>query len=239
MMGCSPGDTECGLNEKPPHRVLISKGFWMGQTEVTVGSYKRFVAAGERQMPTAPSFNIGWANDRMPIVSVSWKGARDYCTWVGGRLPTEAEWEYAARGGNTGARFGPLDEIGWYASNSGQQRVDSERAWKEDQKNYGQMLKDNHNRAHGVALKGANAFGLFDTLGNVWEWVNDWYDPNYYQNSPSQDPSGPTSGQFRVLRGGSWDNAPGLVRVSMRGRLGPSSRSNGIGFRCVEEIGSP
>ena len=168
-MGCSPGDNECASDEKPPHRVTIAKGFWLGQTEVTVGAYKRFARATGKAMPAAVDFNPGWSNEQMPIVNVSWKDAQEYCTWAGGRLPTEAEWEYAARAGDTASRYGDLGEIAWYADNSGQ-------------------------KTHEVGQKRANSFGLFDMLGNVSEWVNDWYDENYYQNSPSQDPKGPASG---------------------------------------------
>jgi serine/threonine protein kinase len=214
IMGCSPGDNECYDDEKPSHRVTISKGFWIGQTAVTVAAYKRFAAATGQPMPPAPDFNSGWANDNMPIVDVSWDDARDYCSWAGRRLLTEAEWEYAARGGSTEARYGTLDEIAWYFSNSGQ-------------------------RTHDVAQKRANAFGLFDMLGNVWEWVNDWYDDKYYQNSPRQDPPGAANGQYRVLRGGSCFNGPRLVRVSYRLRGNPAVRYNLIGSRCGGEVVNP
>ncbi len=214
QMGCSPGDSECGGDEKPVHQVTITKGFWIGQTDVTVGAYKRFAAATGRQMPDAPSFNNGWANENMPIVNVTWDDAQAYCGWMGGRLPTEAEWEYAARGGSTEARYGPIDEIAWYDQNSG-------------------------NQTHDVAQKRANGFGLYDMLGNVWQWVNDWYDPNYYQNSPSQDPSGPSSGQLRVLRGGSWYNDPSYVRVSSRLGSNPTGWFNYNGFRCAGEMVNP
>jgi formylglycine-generating enzyme required for sulfatase activity len=216
MMGCSPGDSECHDREKPAHQVTITRAFWIGQTPVTVGAYKRFAGTTGRQMPPAPDFNNSWANENMPIVNVAWDDAQAYCGWMGGRLPTEAEWEYAARGGSTEARYGPIDEIAWYSQNSGGQ-------------------------THDVAQKRANRFGLYDVLGNVWEWVSDWYDQNYYQSSPSQDPTGSASGQFRVLRGGSWvnDNDPRVVRVSYRNRLHPVDWDNAVGFRCGGEVFAP
>jgi len=213
-MGCSPGDNECFPNEKPPHQVTITKGFWMGQTEVTVGAYKCFVAATGKAMPPAPLSNPGWSNEQMPIVNVSWDDAQAYCLWAGGRLPTEAEWEYAARGGSTEARYGSLDKVAWYRQNSRLQ-------------------------THPVGEKRANGFGLYDVLGNVWEWVNDWYDEKCYQNSPSQDPAGPASGQLRVLRGGSWRGDPQELRVSGRGGFDPVSRGPFYGFRCVREVDIP
>ncbi len=214
MMGCSAGDTECDdVNEKPIHQVRLSKGFWLGQTEVTVRAYRHFAAAAGRQVPPAPSFNDGWANDNMPIVNVFWDDAQAYCGWIGGRLPTEAEWEHAARGGSTEARYGDIDEIAWYEGNSGEQ-------------------------THEVAQKRANRFGLFDMLGNVWEWVNDRYNKNYYQSSPSQDPSGPSTGEYRVVRGGSW-NGYLSIRVSYRTGVRPYLTDIVTGFRCAWEVGKP
>ncbi len=215
QMGCSPGDSECSDDEKPPHQVSITKGYWLGQTAVTVGAYKRFAATTGRPMPEAPAFNSGWATDSMPIVNVDWNDAHDYCAWAGGRLPTEAEWEYAARAGSTESRYGPLDEVAWYDANSGRQ-------------------------THPVRIKRANGFGLYDVLGNVWEWVNDRYDKEYYQNGPSQDPAGPTSGDERVLRGGSWCDNPGRVRVLTREWLVGDIGVNPFGgFRCGGEVFAP
>jgi len=203
-MGCSPGDNECANDEKPSHQVTISKGFWVGQTEVTVGAYKHFAAATGRQMRPAPNFNSGWANDAMPIVFVTWNDAHDFCAWAGARLPTEAEWEYAARGG-------PLDEVAWQSNNSGDQ-------------------------AHAVGQKGVNGCGFLQTFQDFLEWLNDWLDENYYNNSPVQDPPGPPSGQFRVAR---YDCGSRGVPVSRRYRLDPARRGDRYTFRCGGEVGSP
>ena len=238
MMGCSPGDTECDF-EKPSHQVTVTKGFWIAQTPTTVGAYKRFASATGQQMPSAPNFNFNWTNDNMPIVNVSWNDAQTYCQWAGGRLPSEAEWEYAARGGSTEARYGPLDEVAWYADNSGRQRLDSAEIVKSDSANYFKRLNGNGNGTHDVAQKRANGFGLYDTLGNVWQWVNDWYDANYYQSSPSSDPPGPSSGQHRVVRGGAWYFGPRGVRVSARAGVIPDVGVSYVGFRCVGEANIP
>jgi formylglycine-generating enzyme required for sulfatase activity len=239
-MGCSPGDNDCFDWEKPAHLVTISKGFWIGQTVVTVGAYKRFTARAGQQMPPAPSFNSGWTNENMPIVDVNWNDAQAYCQWSGGRLPTEAEWEYGARGGSTEARYGPLDEVAWYADNSGRQRLDSAQIRRDERGDYYSRIVENGNGTHGVAQKRANGFGLYDTLGNVWEWVNDyWGDASIYQNSPSQDPMGPSSGQIGVFRGGSWSDDPRYVRVSVRNYFNLVSRFDFAGVRCVGEANIP
>ena len=226
LMGCSPGDSECSGGEKPSHQVRVSKGFWMGQTEVTVGAYKRFASAPGRGMPKAPNFNPGWSNQQMPIVNVDWDDAEAYCRWAGGRLPTEAEWEYAARAGSTEPRYGSIDGVAWYSGNSG-------------------------SRTHEVGQKRPNAFSLYDMLGDVWEWVSDWYDGSYYANSPEVDPLGPSSARsarhlltsfsasgFRGLRGGSWSDKPRYVRASYRGGDYPG-RDVVYGCRCVWEAGDP
>jgi formylglycine-generating enzyme required for sulfatase activity len=243
-MGCSPGDRECSDEEKPSHPVRISKGFWMGQTEVTVGAYKRFARSAGKPMPQEPellgaALNKGWNEEAVPIVKMSWDDAQAYCKWMGGRLPSEAEWEYAARGGSKEARYGPIDEIAWDADNSGRQRVDSTQEITGDGKNYPKGFRDNGNRMHEVGQKRPNGFGLFDTLGNAWEWVNDWYDGKYYESSPATDPPGPSSGEYRVLRGGSWLDPPWDARASYRGASRPDFGYVIHGFRCVSEMSGP
>src|SRR5262249_55614804 len=124
MMGCSPGDNDCGENEKPPREVEITRGFWLGQTPATVASWKRFARQAGKSMPPAPVLrnrllNGGWQDEQQPIVNITWNEAVEFCRWAGGRLPTEAEWEYAARAGNPNRRYGELDEVAWYRDNSG------------------------------------------------------------------------------------------------------------------------
>jgi formylglycine-generating enzyme required for sulfatase activity len=204
-MGGSPEDEECYEDERPAHEVTISKGFWMGQAPVTVGAYRRFARAAGKPMP-----KVTGTDDSLPVVSVNWHDAVAYCVWAGMRLPTEAEWEYAARAGSRAARYGNLDDIAWYSKNS-------------------------EGGTKPVGQKQPNAFGLFDMLGNVWEWTADWYGEKYYQPGESEDPPGPPEGTLRVLRGGSWSGNPRYVRVSFRNWLEPEDRSFGLGFRCVAE----
>ncbi len=238
VMGCSPGDHECYEFEKPPHEVAITNGFWIGQTEVTVGAYKRFVAAMGKPMPPEPSIsgrplNPGWSDDAMPIVEVTSDDAQAYCGWAGGRLPTDAEWEYAARAGSTTAQYDDLDEIAWYANNSGRRYLDSLSLWrKQDEAGYEKRLSENGNTMHEVGQKRPNELGLYDMLGNAAEWVYDWWDPNFYQYSPPENPGGPTSGTERDLRGGSWIGPPRDIRVSLRSRRNPGDRDFDVGFRC-------
>jgi sulfatase modifying factor 1 len=236
QMGCSPEDGECYGEEKPAHPVTISKGFWMGQTEVTVGAYKRYAQAAGRQMPPAHPRNAGWKDETQPIVNVTWHEAAGYCDWAEMRLPTEAQWEYAARAASAATRYGPLDDIAWYADNGGVQRLDSTRIWKEDQFNYEKRLAENGNGPKRVGQKLPNAWNLYDMLGNVWEWTADGYAEDYYRRSPERDPKGPDPpGDYRVLRGGSWYYFPRYLRASDRNRLGPVNRLDSIGFRCAGE----
>jgi hypothetical protein len=165
-------------------------GFWMGQTPVTVAAWRRFAEASGRDMPE------GQGGDDHPVVNVSWDDAVAYCKWAGGRLPTEAEWEYAALAGSSVDPYGPLDEIAWYRENSG-------------------------GTTHPVGQKKPNAWGLYDTLGNVWEWCEDRYE---------------SGSEPRVLRGGSWMDFQENVRVSFRSRLEPANRYDVIGFRCVRDL---
>lgn len=152
-----------------------------------------------------------------PVENVSWNDVQEFLQRLNARndgyryrLPTEAEWEYAARAGSKSARYGELNAVAWYDDNSGKE-------------------------THPEGQKQPNAWGLYDMLGNVWEWVQDWYSGSYYQQSPGTDPQGPSSGSSRVLRGGSWDYIDWLVRASSRLYVEPGNRYNNFGFRCVRE----
>ena len=238
-MGCSPGDSDCGSIEKPVHAVIISKGFWMGETTITVGAYKRYSQAADKPMPPERfgdrRLNAAAGNENLPVVGVTRDEVAGYCGWAGMRLPTEAEWEWAARGGTTGARYGDLDEIAWYADNSGNKRIDSLNLWKTDQKNYLLDLLVNGNGPKPVGKKKPNGYGLYDMLGNVWQWTADWYSEKYYQVSEKQDPKGPPAGAVGVVRGGSWNAIGVAARASMRAGIAPGMQGDNIGARCAGE----
>jgi len=214
-MGCSEGDRECRQDEMPPHQVTISKGFWLGETEVTVLAYEKFSRdTGTRtQREKEDEVLLGFSsrdsatsNKQQPMARLTWAEAVSFCKWAGGRLPAEAEWEFAARGGTTGARYGSLQDIAVAAD----------------------AMTDGT-----VALKLPNAFGLYDMLGNVAEWTADWYAADYYGQSPGIDPKGPDAGVKLVIRGGSTWDRPSMLRVSARDQAAPSYAHPSVGMRCV------
>ena len=243
-MGCSPGDSACKDNEKPAHDVVISKGFWMGQSHVTVEAYKKYVRSAGKAMPEEPVFlgkklNLNWSFDSVPMTMVSWAEARSYCEWSGLRLPTEAQWEYAARAGSTGARYAELEEVAWWSGNSGNAAIDAELMWKTDTKNFGKAIAKNGNRPHVVSQKRPNDFKLYDMLGNAWQWTADWFKNSYDGEGLEKDPLGPPGGEYRVLRGGSWYSLSTYVRSSERFRYPPANRFDDAGFRCAGELRVP
>jgi formylglycine-generating enzyme required for sulfatase activity len=217
-MGCVPGDDRCEEHEKPQHRVEIKHAFWMGRSEVEVEAFRKFVDESNKKykMPAAPLGFDGWRITNFPITMVAWETAGAYCDWVGGRLPTEAEWEYAARGG-------VADEI-----------IPLNQENSREKANFaGKQGNDRYEVVAPVGKFDPNRFGLFDLAGNVWEWVSDWYGERYYNESPAEDPKGPASGKDRVVRGGSFDSDPKQhLRISFRRSRGAGAANN-IGFRCV------
>ena len=146
-----------------------------------------------------------------PVENVSWNDAMAYCNKVGKRLPTEAEWEYACRAGSmTKSYWGDdmNDALAWYGDNS-------------------------EEKTHPVGQKKPNNFGLYDMIGNVWEWCSDWYDSTYYNRSPLHNPQGPDTGMHRVFRGGSWSSHAVILNCALRDYGVPESRGSLFGFRCV------
>jgi formylglycine-generating enzyme required for sulfatase activity/tRNA A-37 threonylcarbamoyl transferase component Bud32 len=225
-MGCVPNDAECGAFAKPPHRVTITQGFWMAQTATTVAAYKAFAEATHRDMPKAPKFNPNWTLNDHPIVEVSWDDAVAYSTWAGGRLPTEAEWEYAARGGASETIFPWGNDASHDLANFGQGTSGTDEQGAIEG-------KDQWMNTSPVASFPPNGFNLYDMAGNASQWCADWYSQSYYKKSPEKDPQGPDSSTLRVVRGGSWKSPARFMRTSFRGARAPAERGLTSGFRCV------
>jgi formylglycine-generating enzyme required for sulfatase activity len=234
-------------NEKPVHRVTLSD-FYMGKFEVTLAQFKSFIddtgystdaekSGDSRVVNSSGSWEeksgVNWRHDEQgnrrpaadynrPVVHVSHNDATAYAEWLSRKtgerysLPTEAEWEYSARGGDSGGStiytygddVSKLGDYAWYDGNSG-------------------------NTTHPVGQKKPNSLGLYDVMGNVREWCGDWYDEEYYKNSPSSDPKGADKGEYRVLRGGSWNYYALNCLLSYRGNDYPDSRYRNNGFRFV------
>lgn len=206
--------------ERPAHKVTL-KTFRIARTETTVSQWQLFCNATARLMPDPPLW--GWG-DNHPIVNISWEDAVAYCKWLSDstkkiyRLPTEAEWEYAARGGKNGKGFiyaggQSMYMIGWYDENS-------------------------NSGTQPVAQKRPNELGLYDMSGNVWEWCSDWFAP--YSGQEQTNPTGPTSNDnqyFKVLRGGSWNYISDGCRLSNRNYFSADSKLSDYGFRVVMEVG--
>ena len=230
------GSVKAGdADEQPQHSVYLD-AFWIDKYEVTNAQYKRCVDAGRCSMPLSTKSEtreLYYGNpqyENYPVVAVSWNDAKTFCESVGKRLPTEAEWEKAARG--TDARVYPWGN-----------QFDKTRA------NVGEGSQGD-TTAVGSYPTGASPYGIMDLAGNVWEWVQDWYDPNYYRTSPRNNPMGPSSGTYRTIRGGSWlrefhwsvrwlkgewwSRPDFSGRISFRYLLFPDARFLWLGFRCAK-----
>ena len=209
------GDTDKGMMLHPQSKVYMD-GYWMYKYEVTVAQYRKFCEATNREMPKAPDW--GWKDDH-PMVNVTWQDAADYAKWAGVSLPTEAQWEKAARG--TDGRIYPWGNK-WDASKCAN--------------GTGNDVKST--QPVGSYASGASPYGCMDMSGNALEWCSDWYDKNYYKTAPTKNPTGPSNADkrclLRVLRGGSWcGQVPVLFRCGCRSGSFPTGRGNCHGFRCA------
>lgn len=198
--------------ERPRHRVLLD-AFWLDRYEATNAQYAEYLRATGVPEPhywnKSDRFHSGEKFPQHPVVGISWADAKSFCEWKGKRLPTEAEWEKAARGGRDGFAYPWGDHPDrLFANFEGQ----------------GTMP---------VGSYPPNDYGLYDMTGNVWEWVSDWFDPHYYENSAESNPRGPDSGKDKVLRGGSWVDGIGPNRVAHRHWYPLAGQYKWLGVRCA------
>ncbi len=217
VMGSTEADPCAHLDEFPRHTVSLD-AYWIDRTEVTNAQYQACVETGICQPATScswgePTYENPAKADH-PVVCVNWFSAGDYCAWVGGRLPTEAEWEYAARGADE-RRYPWGDEFDSELCNSSEAGIDETTP------------------AGQFSPLGDSPFGLVDVAGNVWEWVTDWYEIGSYTHDKPSNPTGPKTGKGRALRGGSWYGDGCSVRTTYRYYNDPLDHSPGVGFRCV------
>ena len=213
LMGSSSGDAD----ERPVRRVYLD-AFFFDKDQLTVGQYAKFLETTSHVAP--PEWNIMRRpmHQKRPVVNVDWTDAAAYCKWAGKRLPTEAEWEKAARG--TDGRTYPWGD-------------------EPPSRFHGNMKKELWNNHMGLTPvgmfeDGKSPYGVNDMAGNVWEWVSDWYDPDYYKTGPLRNPTGPPTGDYKVVRGGSWGSGPEGLRSAERETHLPSFQGYGTGLRCAK-----
>ena len=233
-MGCTEEQSNCDDDEKPAHSVTVDD-FTISKYEITNRQFADFMNAIDANRNGSYNgteyldmddrdcqINYRWGQfepesgkENHPVIKVTWYGAKAFCEYYGGRLPTEAEWEFAARGGNSAtvteyAGSDNIDEVAWYSGNSGE-------------------------HTHEVGTKSPNELGIYDMSGNVYEWCNDWYDNDYYSSSPRDNPQGPEGSKYKVLRGGSWNYSANDCRVAVRDDDFPSYPIGDVGFRVAAQ----
>ena len=212
VMGSHAGQED----ERPAHPVYLD-AFYIDKYEVTVERYAAFLTAQKPERPFKWREATNGAQGRKPVIGIDWYDAKEYCEWSGRRLPSEAEWEKAARGAEP-RNYPWGDEPPTRAhANAGQ------RTWN----GYDTLT------TVGRHIRGTSPYGVDDLAGNVWEWIADRYDQRYYETSPPRNPLGPSTGPLRVLRGGAWNNDAATIRAANRAAYAPSARRNDVGFRCA------
>ena len=220
-MGDSKNEPENWMKRSRPVHTVQLREFYMDIHEVTVGQFMNFVNQSGYQ------YSGNWddvakfsPDDNYPMVQVNWDDATAYAKWAGKRLPTEAEWEYAARGGLVGKRYPLGDEL-----------TDDDANWINTM-----IGKDRWKYCSPVGSFEANGYGLYDMVGNAFEWCADWYSENYYSQSRVDNPQGPSTGEFRVVRGGFWSNYASVLWLAYRDSIASFNKIDDLGFRCVAEM---
>jgi formylglycine-generating enzyme required for sulfatase activity len=231
-------------DESPVHSVCVI-GFYIDKHEVTNAQFKEFVEAigyitdaEKNGSPDVPTWRHPYGPEsdaeqmpNYPVVCVSWNDANAYALWTGKRLPTEAEWEKAARG--TDGRMYPWGNTAPAAASANIADKSGAFKWSDA------VLDDTYKTASPVGSfpGGRSVYGVEDMAGNVWEWCFDWWNKDYYRASPSQNPAGPDTGEFKVIRGGSWFYSADGARTTHRMYFRPTGNGAAIGFRCVKDVG--
>src|SRR5215471_18601532 len=239
VMGSTTGQSD----QKPPHRVTINYSFLMGKYEVTQAQWQAIMGRSLREERDRrnPKWATAGEGDTYPIYFVNWYEAQEFIQKLNQlndgyvyRLPTEAEWEYACRAGATADDTSNLPAMAWFGNNSGKSYLDATELWRTGQDNYGEQIIKNGNQAHPVGTKRPNSFGLYDMLGNVYEWCQDYYHHDY-TGAPSDGSAWLTGGdqKFRVLRGGSWYLTGLFARPPARMYYSPELSRSHYGFRVV------
>lgn len=219
-------------NERPEHKVMLD-AYYIDQYEVTLALYRKFLESGKRESPPTWDDEAATTVGDRPAIGMRWQDADAYCKWAGKRLPTEAEWEKAARG--TDGRRYPWGHMQPFVDIANYNRG----VWVSEAITLVAVTAglEGMSVRHGLKEGGKSPYGLAHMAGNASEWVADWYDREYYQKSPEKNPTGPPQGDKRVLRGGSWADLPAALRVTARFSAEPEFEDRTVGFRCAMTAG--
>jgi len=218
-------------NERPEHSVTLD-AYYLDQYEVTLSLYRKFLQESKHETPPTWNDEAAMSVGDRPAIGMRWGSAAAYCQWAGKRLPTEAEWEKAARG--TDRRRYPWGDMQPFVDMANYNRG----MWVSEAVTLVAITSghDGMSVRHGLKEGGRSPFGISHMAGNAAEWVADWYDRDYYQKSPGKNPPGPATGEKRVLRGGSWADLPSALRVTARFSAEPDFEDRTIGFRCAMNV---